>query len=92
LRSTDYPSALFNFEGRRAFITGASRGLGPAFAEAFAGAGASVILAGRARKELSVLYSMPRSGGIRHREDAERSEEDEALYRVSSACASLVER
>jgi gluconate 5-dehydrogenase len=63
LRSTDYLSGLFNFEGKRAFITGASRGLGLAFGEAFARAGASVILAGRNRKELERAGDSLRASG-----------------------------
>jgi NAD(P)-dependent dehydrogenase (short-subunit alcohol dehydrogenase family) len=52
VRSNDYLTALFNLEGKSAFVTGASRGL--AFAEAFVKAGASVILAGRKQKELEL--------------------------------------
>jgi gluconate 5-dehydrogenase len=63
LRSTDYLTALFNLEGKRAFVTGASRGLGLAFAEAFAKAGASVILAGRKQKELELAGDSLRASG-----------------------------
>jgi gluconate 5-dehydrogenase len=52
LRSTDYLGRLFSLEGRHAFITGASRGLGFAFAEALAGAGARVTIGGRKADEL----------------------------------------
>jgi len=37
----------FNLEGKKALVTGASRGLGPAMAEGLAAAGASVVLHGR---------------------------------------------
>ncbi|MEW6629288.1 MAG: glucose 1-dehydrogenase [Pseudomonadota bacterium] len=52
MRSTDYLGRLFSLEGRHAFITGASRGLGFAFAEALAGAGARVTIGGRKADEL----------------------------------------
>src|SRR5690242_14546457 len=41
------PAALFDLTGRRALVTGSSRGLGFAIARALAGAGAAVILNGR---------------------------------------------
>ncbi|WP_158814667.1 glucose 1-dehydrogenase [Methylocapsa sp. S129] len=63
MRSADYLTALFNLEGKRAFVTGASRGLGLAFAEAFAKAGASVVLAGRKKKELEHAADSLRASG-----------------------------
>jgi gluconate 5-dehydrogenase len=63
LRSNDYLSALFSLEGKRAFITGASRGLGLAFAEAFASAGARVILGGRRQQELQLAGDNLRAAG-----------------------------
>lgn len=40
-------TTLFSLEGRRAFVTGASRGLGRAIAEGFARGGAELVLAAR---------------------------------------------
>jgi gluconate 5-dehydrogenase len=63
LRSTDYLTTLFSLEGKRAFVTGASRGLGLAFAEAFASAGAHVILGGRRQPELQLAGDNLRAAG-----------------------------
>jgi gluconate 5-dehydrogenase len=64
LRSTDYLGHLFSLEGRHAFITGASRGLGLAFAEALAGAGARVTLGGRNADELRLAGDRLRAEGL----------------------------
>ncbi|MDX8494497.1 glucose 1-dehydrogenase [Mesorhizobium sp. VK22B] len=63
MRSTDYLGRLFSLEGRHAFITGASRGLGFAFAEALAGAGARVTLGGRKAEELKAAGDRLRAEG-----------------------------
>ncbi|TGV76544.1 SDR family NAD(P)-dependent oxidoreductase, partial [Mesorhizobium sp. M00.F.Ca.ET.149.01.1.1] len=63
MRSTDYLGRLFGLEGRHAFITGASRGLGLAFAEALAGAGARVTIGGRKADELKAAGDRLRSEG-----------------------------
>jgi 2-deoxy-D-gluconate 3-dehydrogenase len=46
------PEELFNLKGKRAIVTGASRGLGAAAAEALAAAGVSLVLVGRDRSTL----------------------------------------
>lgn len=50
---TRFPTTpSFRLDGKRAFVTGASRGLGRAIAIAFAEAGAEVVLAARALEEM----------------------------------------
>jgi NAD(P)-dependent dehydrogenase (short-subunit alcohol dehydrogenase family) len=56
-----------DFSGRQVVITGASRGLGRACADAFATARAEVILVARARPELEDLAANLRSRGARAR-------------------------
>ena len=63
MHSTDYLGRLFGLEGRHAFITGASRGLGLAFAEALAGAGARVTIGGRKADELKEAGDRLRAEG-----------------------------
>ncbi len=56
--------SLFDLTGRRALITGASRGLGLGCAEALAGAGAEVVLIGRGSSDLDVAAAgIRRAGG-----------------------------
>ncbi|WP_425496111.1 hypothetical protein [Paracoccus aestuariivivens] len=52
---------LFNLTGRTALITGSSRGLGRAFTEGLAGAGARVILSGVFQAVISRAYPAHRS-------------------------------
>ena len=55
---------LFRVDGRTAFVTGASSGLGVTFAEALAGAGANVVLAARREDRLEeVAQRIQRNGG-----------------------------
>jgi 2-deoxy-D-gluconate 3-dehydrogenase len=58
------PNAMFSLEGKRALVTGASRGLGRAMAEALAGAGASVVCAssrvGGASETVAAIHALGR--------------------------------
>ena len=49
--------------GKRALIVGASRGIGAAIAQAFAAAGAHVVLAGRSREDLDAAAGNIQANG-----------------------------
>jgi NAD(P)-dependent dehydrogenase (short-subunit alcohol dehydrogenase family) len=69
--------------GRLALVTGASRGIGAATAEALAGAGARVVLAARSSEALEAVAQAIRDRGGDARAvptDVARSEEVEALF------------
>jgi NAD(P)-dependent dehydrogenase (short-subunit alcohol dehydrogenase family) len=54
----------FNLKGKTAIITGASRGIGKAIAETFAGAGANVVLSSRKQEQLDqVAQGINANGG-----------------------------
>jgi gluconate 5-dehydrogenase len=58
---------LFDLAGRIALVTGSSKGIGLAFAEALAGAGAEVVLNGRNETDLETARSnLAASGGKAH--------------------------
>lgn len=54
---------LFDLTGRRAFITGSSRGIGLAFAHAVAEAGAEVVLNSRKEEDVATAVDEMRSAG-----------------------------
>ncbi|WP_340317562.1 SDR family NAD(P)-dependent oxidoreductase [Rhizorhabdus argentea] len=58
---------LLNLDGKTAFVTGASAGLGARFASVLAGAGAEVILAARREEALAEVAEQIRSAGGRCR-------------------------
>lgn len=61
----DDPTRSFRLDGRIAFVTGASSGIGAHLAEAFAAAGASVALVARRTERLEQLASTLRTRGTR---------------------------
>ena len=56
---------LFSLAGRRALVTGSSRGIGYGIAEALAGAGADIILNGRDTEALGLAAERLAAGGAR---------------------------
>jgi gluconate 5-dehydrogenase len=57
--------SLFNLAGRRALVTGSSRGIGYGIAEALAGAGAEIVINGRDVEALGAAAERLASGGAR---------------------------
>ncbi len=53
----------FSLEGRKAFITGASKGIGAEIARVFADAGADIVAVGRDRKDLEAVAQEVRDRG-----------------------------
>jgi len=65
LPMTDDPTRAFRLDGRVAFVTGASSGIGATLARAFAQAGAAVALVARRRERLDALADGLRAAGAR---------------------------
>jgi NAD(P)-dependent dehydrogenase (short-subunit alcohol dehydrogenase family) len=80
--------ATFELAGRRALVTGASRGIGEAIARAAAAAGASVVLASRKQDGLdAVASSIRQDGGIALAVAAHAGKPDEVAALFEKAAA-----
>jgi NAD(P)-dependent dehydrogenase (short-subunit alcohol dehydrogenase family) len=78
----------FRLDGRVGVVTGASSGMGVAFAEALAGAGARVVVAARRRAQLEVVAQSLRDRGseaVAVACDVAREEEVDALVETTLA-------
>lgn len=73
-------------QGQVAVITGASRGIGPAIAEALAGAGAAVVLAARSEPDLeTVAQRIQDAGGAALTVPTDVSKEDQVIRLIETA-------
>ncbi len=83
-------SPLFDLTGRRALVTGASRGIGQAIAIALAKAGASVAVTARKLESLEETCAAIRNvGGVAHPIAQDVSDPDSAAAGVNSAVKQL---
>jgi NAD(P)-dependent dehydrogenase (short-subunit alcohol dehydrogenase family) len=88
------PARLFRLDGRCAVVTGASSGMGVAFAEALAGAGARVVLAARREERLHEVAQRICAGGgeaLAVRCDVAREEDVDALAERARAAFGFVD-
>jgi NAD(P)-dependent dehydrogenase (short-subunit alcohol dehydrogenase family) len=83
------PSSLFSLEGRRALVTGASRGLGQAIAISLAEAGADLILAARDAEGLSGTGARIRALGRQAEQIALDQSRPEAFGDVAGAIGEI---
>ena len=79
----DDPLTSFRLDDRLIVVTGASEGIGRAFAESFARAGASIVLASRRREKLEEVRQRDRGP---RRQGRNRSDRREADRRDSRPC------
>jgi gluconate 5-dehydrogenase len=81
---------LFDLKGRKAIITGGSRGLGLQIAQALGGMGAELVLTARKPNELAQAVEQLAAGGIKaHAIASDQSKPDEIAAFVDSALATL---
>ena len=74
--STFAPSRLFSLEGRRALVTGGSRGIGAAIAEGLLAAGAQVTITARHSDELEATAARLCRAGFRTLEEVADADEE----------------
>ena len=80
----------FRLDGRRALITGASRGIGRAIAEAYARAGARLALAARTAGNLEPVAALVREHGAEaHTFEADLADSNAPIRLVEQAAAAL---
>jgi gluconate 5-dehydrogenase len=81
---------LFDLTGRKAIITGGSRGLGLQIAQALGGMGAELVLTARKANELAQAVEQLAAGGIKaHAIASDQSKPEEIAAFVDSALATL---
>jgi NAD(P)-dependent dehydrogenase (short-subunit alcohol dehydrogenase family) len=82
--------SLFDLSGKKAFVTGASRGIGQAIAVAFADAGADVALVARSADGLAeTAEAVEAAGRVAHVIPADVTSEEEVTAAVESAIDKL---
>src|SRR5436853_7614468 len=86
-------TVTFNFAGEVVLVTGGSRGLGLEIAQAFGGAGATVVITARRQQWLSEAEHLLKDQGIAVYaltcDVADLSSVEEAVRRTLSACGKI---